>query len=969
MNCTLLFQIITVFLLAGQIATANDVANSSCVNPPNIVVILTDDQGYADISLNPLHPREVSTPNMDALARDGIVFSQGYTSGHVCSPTRAGIMLGGYQQRVGVYSAGDGGRGFDPGRRIFPGFLPDEYVSTAIGKWHLGLDEDYPELKWHAMNRGFDECYKFMGRGGHSYFDLRSDSDGKFSHPVYRNKQRINDEGYLTNRLTEEAVEFIDRNKTHPFFLYLAYNAVHAPAEAPEEDIKAYQARFPGLSHERAVLMAMLMHLDNGVGDVVGKLKKEGLFDNTILFFLTDNGGSRAMSANNDPLRGFKGSLDEGGIRTPFLVSWPAKLKGGRTIDTPVISFDILPTALDAIGRLPKENEFDGKSLLPLLTGETTTHHNSLYWSKGQEDEWAVRRGDWKLHWAKGSLELVNLADDPSEQQNVAASHPEKVKELNNAFDTWIAQMVDPITGGARRPDAQKPRDSAPKKQAVTEREKIREQKRLERQKQRDAEKNGTSGKTLTDDKKPNVLLIVCDDLNTHVSTSGYPHIQTPAFDQLAAQGMNFRRAYCQYPVCGPSRASFLHGLYPQTTGILDNQSDIRDVRPGTVSLPQRFKQSGYWTGAVGKVFHNEKIDPGDLAWNEVLRFENDELPMVSPIREKFESENGSIADGKSRRLWREFYPTIAPQTRGQIPGYGPTGLTDEQHKDGKNARQIAKWLNDKSHGDKPFFLACGIQKPHAPFLAPDKYFEMYPQSELQFTAASLEFWKQAPMIAQTSRYKGFGFEFGVENEALRREYMQAYHACISFIDAQIGHVFDALLATGHWDDTIIVLTSDHGYLLGEKFMWGKVMLFETCDRVPLVIRVPGVTTAGSESQGLVELVDLFPTLAELCDVPAPAELQGRSLVPMLKNPADTGKPTAYTVVMRGQAMGKAIRTGRYRYTLWPGGEELYDLKDDPEENHNLANDRKHQQELETMRAHLVNTELLATSKSKLNLE
>ena len=228
--------------------------------------------------------------------------------------------------------------------------------------------------------------------------------------------------------------------------------------------------------------------------------------------------------------------------------------------------------------------------------------------------------------------------------------------------------------------------------------------------------------------KRPNVLFIVCDDLNTHVSTSGYPHISTPAFDRLAAAGMTFRRAYCQYPVCGPSRASFLHGLYPQSTGILDNQSDIRDARPGTVSMPQRFKESGYWTGAVGKVFHNEKIDPGDIAWDRMLRFQNDEMPMVTPIREKFEAEHGSIEEGKSRRLWREFYPTIATQTRGQQPGYGPTGLRDEQHKDGKNARQIIEWLANKTHGDKPFFMACGIQKPHVPFLAPDKYFDMYPQ-------------------------------------------------------------------------------------------------------------------------------------------------------------------------------------------------------------------------------------------------
>jgi iduronate 2-sulfatase len=469
---------------------------------------------------------------------------------------------------------------------------------------------------------------------------------------------------------------------------------------------------------------------------------------------------------------------------------------------------------------------------------------------------------------------------------------------------------------------------------------------------------------------RPNVLFIVCDDLNTHVSTSGYPHINTPAFDELAATGMTFRRAYCQYPVCGPSRASFLHGLYPQSTGILDNKSDIRVVRPGTISMPQKFKDAGYWTGSVGKIFHNEKVDPGEVAWDQVLRFQNDELPMVTPIREKFEAEHGPVTDGKSRRKWRDFYPTISSQTRGQAPGYGPTGLKDEQHKDGKNALQVSKWLTNHANGDQPFFIACGLQKPHGPFLAPDKYFSMYPKAELQFTPASLEFWKTVPKLAQTKRYGGFGFEFGVENDDLRRDYMQAYHACISFIDAQILVVLDALKQSGHWDDTIVVLTSDHGYLLGEKFMWGKVMLFETCDRVPLIIRVPesikkGATTAGSSTDGIVELIDLYPTLADLCGVSPPLELQGRILTSMLEDSTTKGKEVAYTVVSRGKELGKAIRTQRYRYTLWPTGEELYDLSTDSQEEQNLANSAEHSERLEKLREQLARIEKKAAQKKR----
>jgi len=452
--------------------------------PPNIVVILTDDQGYGDISFNPNHPKEVATPHMDALAREGVFFSQAYTSGHVCSPTRAGLMLGQYQQRVGIYTAGDGGRGFNPKTKIFPSFLSDAYTSMAVGKWHLGLDTDYPKLRMHALNRGFDECYKFMGRGGHDYFQLRGVKGPEYA-PIYRNKERIKEgdyEGYLTTRLTEEAVAFIDRQKQKPFFLYLAYNAVHAPAQAPKEDIARMQKKFPQLDEKRAILMAMLRHLDLGVGSVVKKLKDEGLWGNTLFFFLTDNGGAKAMNANNGILRGFKGSLYEGGIRTPWVVSWPAKFSGGRTIDAPVISLDILPTVVEAIGtgRLAKRR-FDGKSLLPLLTGKSTDHHPVLFWNSGEEKaEWAVREGNWKAHSLRGKLELFDLANDPSEKTNLAAKHPNLAKRLAKRHTNWQVEM---------RRSATEHGLAKPRRKAVSAkpsaRETKREQKRAERKKAR----------------------------------------------------------------------------------------------------------------------------------------------------------------------------------------------------------------------------------------------------------------------------------------------------------------------------------------------------------------------------------------------------------------------------------------------------------------------------------------------------
>jgi len=467
---------------------------------------------------------------------------------------------------------------------------------------------------------------------------------------------------------------------------------------------------------------------------------------------------------------------------------------------------------------------------------------------------------------------------------------------------------------------------------------------------------------------KPNVLLIVCDDLNTHVSTSGYPHIKTPHLDRLAKAGVIFNRAYCQYPVCGPSRASFLSGLYPESTGVLNNKVDIRNTRPGTVSLPQFMKENGYWTGGVGKIFHTARHEPGDLGWNEYHRFENDEFPFVAKARKQFEAEHGSVQRGRTRRQWKEKLQGMFTQTRGQQqPGYGPSGLNDAQHRDGRNARKAVEWLDKKSFGDKPFFITVGIHKPHVPFIAPQKYFDLYPRHKLQFELSPTNDWDDIPRMAMVKRFGGFGFELGRENDALRREYTQAYHACVSFVDAQIGLILDKLKSQKLWDDTIVIFTSDHGYHLGEHFMWGKVTLFEECARVPLVVRVPGVSPAGATSDGLVETIDLFPTLAELCGLDAPAHLQGQSYTSLIRKPDTPGRPSAYTVVSRGTQLGRSIRTKRWRYAEWGEAKaaELYNLQKDPREYTNLAKSPKHLDVVKRMESRLVERQAQAEAARK----
>jgi arylsulfatase A-like enzyme len=432
----------------------------SAASKPNIVVIITDDQGYADISFNPHHGNEVSTPHMDSLAREGVWFSNAYISGNVCSPTRLGLMTGRYQQRYGVYTAGEGGTGIDPAIPIFPAFFkPAGYVSGAFGKWHLGIRPDH-----NPIPRGFDTFYGFMGRGAHDYFKLRRSDDGfggkPGEHPLYRGRNPIDDTGYLTNRITDEAVSFIKRSKRQPFFAYIAYNAVHSPPQAPQEDVDRYKKAFPEISEDRAVLMAMLYHLDEGVGNVIKTLKQEGEWENTLLFFLTDNGGAPNMEADCSPLRGHKHENYEGGIRTPWVVSWPAKFEGERSIDTPVTSLDILPTVVEAVGLdASGGSPFDGKSLFPVLEGETAVLHDNLYWSEsGGNGHWAVRTSDhWKLVTTvdkKAGVqkhELFHLGRDPSESNDLSGQYPQKVKELIVLYDAWLDEMAEPMSGENKR--------------------------------------------------------------------------------------------------------------------------------------------------------------------------------------------------------------------------------------------------------------------------------------------------------------------------------------------------------------------------------------------------------------------------------------------------------------------------------------------------------------------------------------
>ncbi len=423
---------------------------------PNFVIIVADDLGYAEVSFHTPHNAHVQTPHLDAIAAAGVVCRQGYVSGNVCSPTRAGLMTGRYQQRLGLYTGGEAGSGLPLSETILPGFLkPAGYVTGQFGKWHLG-----PTPEWSPAHRGFDEVYGFLGRGAHDYFKLDDPED-----PIYRGLEVVKDSGYLTDRLGEETAAFVRKHAGRPFFAYLAFNAVHSPMQAPEDEIAKFNTGDPILDTR----LAMGKRLDDAVGKVVAALKETGAWENTLLFFFSDNGGPLAQSADNTPLRGGKHTDYEGGVRTPFLVVWPNRLQPGFT-DAVVSSLDVLPTVLAAAGiGTPEDRRPDGIDLLPVLSGARPTQPRNLYWSSASEGGWAVRSGDWKLVADRKGGGLFDLAKDPGESTDLSEAHPDQVTRLTDLHQAWLAEMAEPVKAGAKQGISEPPHSKRDRKKKKKE--------------------------------------------------------------------------------------------------------------------------------------------------------------------------------------------------------------------------------------------------------------------------------------------------------------------------------------------------------------------------------------------------------------------------------------------------------------------------------------------------------------------
>lgn len=418
-----------------------------------------------------------------------------------------------------------------------------------------------------------------------------------------------------------------------------------------------------------------------------------------------------------------------------------------------------------------------------------------------------------------------------------------------------------------------------------------------------------------------NVLFIAVDDMNNDLGCYGHPVVKSPNIDRLASQGIAFANAYCQFPLSSPSRSSILTGYRPDRTRVFDLRYHFRQDLPEITTLPQMFKNNGYFVARVGKLYHYG--NPGDigtnglddrLSWSERYNPAGLDKTALEPVVTNYTPRRG-----------------LGSAMAYMIDNYG----SDSEHTDGKVATEAIKLM--EKHKDEPFFIAAGFYRPHCPWIAPEKYFDLYNPEQLSLPDISEDTPDHypKPALASTNPWPYFGI---TREQAL--ECIHAYYASISFVDAQVGRLLDAVESLGLAENTIIVFWSDHGYHLGEQGLWFKQSCFEESAKVPLIISVPGMKKQGNICRRCVELVDVYPTLAKLTGLKPPEDIEGNSLTTLLKNPFARWDHPAYTQVQRGKIPGHTVRTEKWRYTEWGfgnEGSELYNEITDPMELDNLA--------------------------------
>ncbi len=433
-----------------------------------------------------------------------------------------------------------------------------------------------------------------------------------------------------------------------------------------------------------------------------------------------------------------------------------------------------------------------------------------------------------------------------------------------------------------------------------------------------------------------NLLFIVVDDLTKTLGCYDHPVVLTPHIDGLAKMGIQFNHAYCNFAVCNPSRSSFLTGMTPETTTIQDNRVALQSIISDWVSLPALFKQNGFYTMSLGKIYHGRDPKHNDMkGWDELYGYRATELGK--------KGEGRNLTDGALK--WCHWLAAEGD---------------DEDQADGQIAKKAVEFI--KSDHEKPFFLAVGFHKPHDPFIAPKKYFDMYPLEECD------------PPILPDGWEPPYGHtlppetrEFNKFTDQERREFLRSYYACSSFMDAQVGKVLDALKESGQLDNTLIVFLGDHGYHLGEHNWWNKVTVFEKGTAAPFIVAGQSAGKKGVRSDAMFEFIDIYPTLADLFDLQnTPEYLEGKSFANVIQNPSEPFRTEVRAITRRGEMLGNMVKNSKWRYIEWDDGEkgrELYDQLRDPIEYNNLAADPEYAEVVKEMKELLHNDLRFSSNK------
>lgn len=865
--------------------------------PPNVVLIISDDQAWTDYGFMG-HP-EIETPHLDRLAAGSAVFTRGYVPTALCRPSLATLITGLYAHQHRI-------TGNDPAllpEMIGPNRVQGEpaaylqqraklisfidrqptvpkllaergYLSHQSGKWWEG---NYCQGGFtHGMTRGFPEV------GG-----------------------RHGDDGLTIGRSSMAPLfEFIDEasDAQRPFFAWYAPFLPHTPHNPPARLLEKYKRK--GIESDSiAKYYAMVEWFDETCGELIQHLDDKQLRRNTLIIYVGDNGWIQLPNGPGYAPRS-KQSANEGGTRQPTMFCWPGVIQPGLRGEQLCSAIDIVPTILSAAEATVPPN-LPGINLLPALKAGTATPRQEVFGETFAHDiadldqpeasllyRWVIK-DRWKLLLtydgqvgpdsrshprAERRPQLFDLIADPHEERNLAADHPELVQRLGDKLQSWW-----PVT----QRKVQTTWESA----AISPR-------------------------------RPNVLLIAIDDQNDWIGClQGHPLAQTPHLDALAKRGTLFQNAHCQAPLCNPSRTSMLLGLRPTTTGVYGLEPWFREVAEwqDRVTLPQYFAMHGYQTLAAGKVFHHGTSGPTSFK------------ATGSQSSPEFSHRGPSPGVGV-----RPPIKLIPPTPMGNHPlmDWGTFPHRDED----KGDYQVASWAIQQiqqATPDQPFFLAAGFFLPHVPCYTTQPWLDLYPDDDRVLPSVVLADRDDTPRFSWYLHWNLPEPRLAWLHEHNQwRHLVRSYLASTSFVDAQIGRVLEALQVAGLDDNTIVVIWSDHGFHLGEKSITGKNSLWEDGTRVPLIFVGPGVRLEQSCRQP-AELLDIYPTLIELCDLPPRNDLDGLSLVPQLQDQNAIRIRPALTSHNPGN---HAVRSQRYRYVRYAdGSEELYDHADDPHEWHNLV--------------------------------